>query len=99
MARKRRRTAKAETPKGFSRIFGAQVTQRTQMLRRVAEVIIVMVWNPLENSGVETVEGAGQVSARRPIANEGVFAGEEAIGWPALCLRRRRLRARGAVSQ
>ena len=75
---------KAETPKGFRDYFGAQVTQRTQMLRQIAEVYHRYGFDPLETSGVETVEALGKFLPDVDRPNEGVFAWEEDSDWLAL---------------
>ncbi len=75
---------KAETPKGFRDYFGAQVTQRTQMLRQIAEVYHRYGFDPLETSGVETVEALGKFLPDVDRPNEGVFAWEEDSDWMAL---------------
>ena len=75
---------KAETPKGFRDYFGAQVTQRTQMLRQIAEVYHRYGFDPLETSGVETVEALGKFLPDVDRPNEGVFAWEEDNDWLAL---------------
>jgi histidyl-tRNA synthetase len=75
---------KAETPKGFRDYFGAQVTQRTQMLRQIAEVYHRYGFDPLETSSVETVEALGKFLPDVDRPNEGVFAWEEDSDWLAL---------------
>ena len=47
---------KAETPKGFRDYFGAEVTQRAEMLSRIAAVYHRYGFDALESSAVETVE-------------------------------------------
>ncbi len=47
---------KAETPKGFRDYFGADVTERKQMLDRIAQIYHRHGFEPLETSAVETVE-------------------------------------------
>lgn len=68
---------KAETPKGFRDYFGAQVTQRTDMLRAIAEVYHRYGFDALESSGVETVEALGKFLPDVDRPNEGVFAWQE----------------------
>lgn len=69
---------KAETPKGFSDYFGAEVTQRTEMLRQIAEVYHLYGFDALETSAVETVEALGKFLPDVDRPNEGVFAWQEA---------------------
>ncbi|SHF23415.1 histidyl-tRNA synthetase [Loktanella atrilutea] len=75
---------KAETPKGFRDYFGAQVSQRTEMLRNIAAVYHRYGFDPLETSGVETVEALGKFLPDVDRPNEGVFAWEEDADWLAL---------------
>ncbi|WP_224813818.1 histidine--tRNA ligase [Hasllibacter sp. MH4015] len=75
---------KAETPKGFRDYFGADVTQRTEMLRKIAEVYHRYGFDPLETSAVETVEALGKFLPDVDRPNEGVFAFEEDDKWLAL---------------
>ncbi|MFD1340948.1 histidine--tRNA ligase [Litorisediminicola beolgyonensis] len=69
---------KAETPKGFRDYFGAEVTQRTEMLARIAEVYHAYGFDALESSAVETVEALGKFLPDVDRPNEGVFAWQEA---------------------
>ncbi len=75
---------KAETPKGFRDYFGAEVTEREDMLRKIAEVYHRYGFDPLETSGVETVEALGKFLPDVDRPNEGVFAFEEDDKWLAL---------------
>lgn len=75
---------KAETPKGFRDYFGADVTERNEMLRKIAEVYHRYGFDPLETSGVETVEALGKFLPDVDRPNEGVFAFEEDGSWLAL---------------
>jgi histidyl-tRNA synthetase len=75
---------KAETPKGFRDYFGAEVTQRAEMLGRIAEVYHRYGFDPLETSGVETVEALGKFLPDVDRPNEGVFAFDEDGTWLAL---------------
>jgi histidyl-tRNA synthetase len=68
---------KAETPKGFRDYFGAEVTQRSDMLRQIAEVYHRYGFDALESSGVETVEALGKFLPDVDRPNEGVFAWQE----------------------
>ncbi|MEM1066790.1 MAG: ATP phosphoribosyltransferase regulatory subunit, partial [Pseudomonadota bacterium] len=75
---------KAEPPKGFRDYFGAEVTDRQAMLERIAEVYRRYGFDPLESSGVETVEALGKFLPDVDRPNEGVFAWEEDETWLAL---------------
>ncbi|QBY00185.1 histidine--tRNA ligase [Rhodophyticola sp. CCM32] len=76
---------KAETPKGFRDYFGAEVTERNEMLRVIAEVYHRYGFDPLETSAVETVEALGKFLPDVDRPNEGVFAWQEEEGdWLAL---------------
>ena len=68
---------KAETPKGFRDYFGAEVTQRAEMLRKIAGVYHRYGFDALESSGVETVEALGKFLPDVDRPNEGVFAWQE----------------------
>ena len=68
---------KAETPKGFRDYFGADVTERKQMLDRIAEVYHRHGFDPLESSAVETVEALGKFLPDVDRPNAGVFAWQE----------------------
>ncbi len=68
---------KAETPKGFRDYFGAEVTQRAEMLRKIAAVYHRYGFDALESSGVETVEALGKFLPDVDRPNEGVFAWQE----------------------
>ena len=69
---------KAETPKGFRDYFGADVTERKQMLDRIAEIYHRHGFDPLETSAVETVEALGKFLPDVDRPNAGVFAWQEA---------------------
>ncbi|MEX0286800.1 MAG: histidine--tRNA ligase [Paracoccaceae bacterium] len=69
---------KAATPKGFRDYFGAEVTQRTEMLRTIASVYHRYGFDALESSAVETVEALGKFLPDVDRPNEGVFAWQEA---------------------
>ncbi len=76
---------KAATPKGFRDYFGAEVTEREEMLRIIAGVYHRYGFDALESAGVETVEALGKFLPDVDRPNEGVFAWEdEAEGWLAL---------------
>ena len=68
---------KAETPKGFRDYFGAQVTERAEMLRKIAAVYHRYGFDALESSAVETVEALGKFLPDVDRPNEGVFAWQE----------------------
>ncbi|WP_439150325.1 histidine--tRNA ligase [Sulfitobacter sp.] len=68
---------KAEAPKGFRDYFGAEVTQRAEMLRKIAGVYHRYGFDALESSGVETVEALGKFLPDVDRPNEGVFAWQE----------------------
>ena len=84
MADKPRRP-RAETPKGFRDYFGAEVTERKDMLPRIAAVYHRYGFDPLETSAVETVEALGKFLPDVDRPNEGVFAWQdEDADWLAL---------------
>ena len=68
---------KAETPKGFRDYFGAEVTQRSEMLRTIGCVYHRYGFDALESSAVETVEALGKFLPDVDRPNEGVFAWQE----------------------
>lgn len=68
---------KAETPKGFRDYFGAEVSERQEMLTRIAEVYHRYGFDPLETSAVETVETLGKFLPDVDRPNAGVFAFQE----------------------
>ncbi|MFK7746248.1 MAG: histidine--tRNA ligase [Roseobacter sp.] len=68
---------KAQTPKGFRDYFGAEVTQRADMLSKIAGVYHRYGFDALESSGVETVEALGKFLPDVDRPNEGVFAWQE----------------------
>ncbi len=76
---------KAQTPKGFRDYFGAEVTQRDEMLHQIAGVYHHYGFDALESSGVETVEALGKFLPDVDRPNEGVFAWQdEDDTWMAL---------------
>ncbi len=76
---------KAQTPKGFRDYFGAEVTERADMLKTIAEVYHQYGFDALESSGVETVEALGKFLPDVDRPNEGVFAWQdEDETWMAL---------------
>ena len=68
---------RAETPKGFSDYFGAQVTERAAMLDAIAGVYHLYGFEPLESSAVETVEALGKFLPDVDQPNAGVFAWQD----------------------
>ncbi len=68
---------KAETPRGFRDYFGAEVTQRAEMLAKIAEVYHRYGFDALESSVVEKVEALGKFLPDVDRPNEGVFAWQE----------------------
>ena len=76
---------KAQTPKGFRDYFGTEVTERSEMLRKIAGVYHHYGFDALESSAVETVEALGKFLPDVDRPNEGVFAWqEEDSDWLAL---------------
>jgi len=78
---------RAETPKGFRDYFGAEVTERQEMLTRIAAVYQLHGFDALESSAVETVESLGKFLPDVDRPNEGVFAWQEAEDATWLALR------------
>ena len=68
---------KAQTPKGFRDYFGAEVTHRAAMLRKISQVYERYGFDALESSAVETVEALGKFLPDVDRPNEGVFAWQE----------------------
>ncbi|MFD1158226.1 histidine--tRNA ligase [Roseovarius aestuarii] len=68
---------KAETPKGFRDYFGAEVSERAEMLQKIAGVYHRYGFDALESSAVETVEALGKFLPDVDRPNEGVFAWQE----------------------
>ncbi|MEX5728316.1 histidyl-tRNA synthetase [Rhodovulum iodosum] len=82
---KKARRPKAETPKGFRDYFGADVTERKAMLDTIAEVYHRYGFDPLESSGVETLDALGKYLPDVDRPHAGVFAWQEDDGdWLAL---------------
>ena len=78
MAKKQKtQRPRAQTPKGFRDYFGAEVAQRTDMLRTIAGVYHRYGFEALESAGVETVEALGKFLPDVDRPNEGVFAWQE----------------------
>ncbi|MFD1881514.1 histidine--tRNA ligase [Paracoccus pacificus] len=74
---KKPRRPRAETPKGFRDYFGAEVTERKDMLDRIAAVYHRHGFDALETSGIETVEALGKFLPDVDRPNAGVFAFQE----------------------
>ncbi|WP_372612430.1 histidine--tRNA ligase [Aquicoccus sp.] len=68
---------KAVTPKGFRDYFGQDVTDRAEMLRKIAGVYHSYGFDALESSAVETVEALGKFLPDVDRPNAGVFAWQE----------------------
>ncbi len=76
---------KAIQPRGFRDYFGADVSERTQMLKGITDVYHRYGFDPLETSAVETVEALGKFLPDVDRPNDGVFAWQdEDEGWMAL---------------
>ena len=76
---------KALPPKGFRDYFGPEVDERNAMLAQITEVYHRYGFDPLESSGVETVEALGKFLPDVDRPNEGVFAWQdEDDSWMAL---------------
>ena len=69
---------KAETPKGFRDYFGAEVSERAEMLQKIAAVYHRYGFDALESSAVETLDALGKYLPDVDRPNEGVFAWQEA---------------------
>jgi histidyl-tRNA synthetase len=83
--KKKIKRPKAQTPKGFRDYFDAEVIERGDMLRKIAEVYHRYGFDPLETSAVETVEALGKFLPDVDRPNEGVFAWQdEDEAWMAL---------------
>ena len=67
----------AQTPRGFRDYFGAEVTQRAQMLAKIAGVYHRYGFDALESAAVERVEALGKFLPDVDRPNEGVFAWQE----------------------
>jgi histidyl-tRNA synthetase len=78
---------KAQTPKGFRDYFGADVTERAEMLNKIAGVYHRYGFDALESAAVETVEALGKFLPDVDRPNEGVFAWQEEDDGDWLALR------------
>ena len=68
---------KAVQPRGFRDYLGADVDARNAMLAKITEVYHRYGFDPLETSGVETVEALGKFLPDVDRPNEGVFAWQD----------------------
>ncbi|MGR3519197.1 MAG: histidine--tRNA ligase [Roseovarius sp.] len=68
---------RAETPKGFRDYFGAEVTERANMLSKIVGVYHRYGFDALESSAVETVEALGKFLPDVDRPNDGVFAWQD----------------------
>ncbi|MEM7236550.1 MAG: histidine--tRNA ligase [Pseudomonadota bacterium] len=68
---------KAVTPRGFRDYFGVEVTERKAMLEAICDVYHAYGFDPLETSGVETVEALGKFLPDVDRPNEGVFGWQD----------------------
>ena len=64
-------------PQGIRDYFGTEVTERTEMLAKIAAVYHRYGFEALESSAVETVEALGKFLPDVDRPNEGVFAWQE----------------------
>ncbi|GIX12969.1 MAG: histidine--tRNA ligase [Paracoccaceae bacterium] len=80
----RTRRPRAEAPRGFRDWFGAEVTARDAMLRRITEVYHRYGFDALETPAIETVEALGKFLPDVDRPNEGVFAWQDEGEWIAL---------------
>ncbi len=71
------RKPRAENPRGFRDWFGAEVTEREEMLAAIAAVYRAHGFDPLETPAVETVEALGKFLPDVDRPNEGVFAWQD----------------------
>jgi histidyl-tRNA synthetase len=79
------RRPRAETPRGFRDLFGAEVEARTAMLARITEVYGRYGFDPLETSAIETLEALGKYLPDVDRPHAGVFAWDDPDeGWLAL---------------
>ena len=69
---------RAAPPKGFRDRFGAEVTERAEMLRTITGVYDLYGFEALESSAVETAEALGGFLPDVDRPNAGVFAWAEA---------------------
>ena len=74
---KKQSRPKAETPKGFRDYFDQEVSERNEMLRKVAGVYHHYGFDALETSAVENVDALGKFLPDVDRPNDGVFAWQE----------------------
>ena len=77
MAKTKIQRPRADTPKGFRDVFGAEVAERKAMLDAIADVYALHGFEPLDTSAVETVEALGKFLPDVDRPNAGVFAWQE----------------------
>ncbi len=76
---------KALPPRGFRDYFGAEVTERNEMLGKITDVYQRYGFDPLETPAVETVEALGSFLPDVDRPNAGIFAWQdEDDAWMAL---------------
>ena len=75
---------RAVPPRGFRDYFGTDVSERSKMLREIAEVYQLYGFEQLESSAIETVDALGKFLPDVDRPNEGVFAWLEEEDWLAL---------------
>jgi histidyl-tRNA synthetase len=76
---------RAEPPKGFRDVFGAEVTARDEMLATIAAVYRQWGFEPLDSPAVETLDALGKYLPDVDRPHAGVFAWQEdAADWLAL---------------
>ncbi len=68
---------RAETPKGFRDYFGAEVTERADMLSKIVGVYHRYGFDALESSAIETVEALGKFLPDVDRPGGGVFAWQD----------------------
>jgi histidyl-tRNA synthetase len=79
------RRPRAETPRGFRDLFGAEVRARAAMLDRITAVYHRYGFDPLETSAIETLEALGKHLPDVDRPQGGVFAWDDPDeGWLAL---------------
>ncbi len=76
---------KAINPRGFRDYFGAEVTERNEMLGKITDVYRAYGFDPLETPAVETLDALGKYLPDVDRPNAGVFAWQdEDDAWMAL---------------
>ena len=75
---------RAVPPRGFRDYFGTDVSERSKMLREIADVYQLYGFEQLESSAIETVDALGKFLPDVDRPNEGVFAWLEEEDWLAL---------------